>query len=128
MSNRLILVATIVTLYASGCMTVVEASSIGRPHAAKAADCTVTWERLDLTDALTRYELVGTVGISSHGMADVAASPWLREVVRVNACNQGADAVVLAANAPSYMGSGARIMLFRTRNADNGRAATAGQP
>ncbi len=72
---------------------------------------------MDLTDALTRYELVGTVGISSRGVADVATSSDLREAVRIHACNQGADAVVLTANAPSPTGSGARIMLFRIRDA-----------
>lgn len=122
---------TIVALCASGCMTVVEPSSIGRPHAAKAVDCTITWEHVDLADALSRYELIGTIGISSRGMANVATSPELREAVRVNACNQGADAVVLAANAPSPTGSGARVMLFRTGDGDRGRsstAATAGRP
>ncbi len=108
-------------LFTSGCMTVVEASSIGRPHAAKATDCAVKWENLELTEAITRYELVGTVGISSRGMADVAASPRLREAVRVHACSRGADAVVLAANAPSPTGSGARIMLLRTRDTDGPR-------
>ena len=117
MRNRLTLLVATAALVISGCVTVVEASSIGRPYPAKPADCAVTWENLDLTEALSRYELVGTVGISSRGMADVAASPRLREVVRVNACNQGADVVVLAANAPSPTGSGAPVMLFRARDA-----------
>ncbi len=119
MNNRLILWAASAALCASGCMTFVEASSIGRPQPAKPADCIVTWEHVDLTDALTRYDLVGTVGISSRGMADVATSADLREAVRIHACNQGADAVVLTANAPSTTGSGARVMLLRTRKTES---------
>ena len=118
MKDRSTLLVACAALFMSGCMTVVEASRIGHPYPPKPADCAVTWENLDLAEALTRYELVGTVGISSRGRADVATSPELREAVRAHACNQGADAVVLAANAPSPTGSGARIMLFRARDAE----------
>jgi hypothetical protein len=116
MKAHLNISAAIAALFMSGCMTVVEASSIGRPLAAKAVDCVVKWENLDLTEAISRYELVGTVGVSSRGMVDVAASPRLREVVRMNACSRGADVVILTTNAPSPTGSGARVMLFRTRD------------
>jgi hypothetical protein len=96
MRCRLVLFVTVV-LFSSGC-AMLSTARAGRRLPARPADCSIKWENIDLKEALAHYERVGIVSIGGWGTTDIDTSERLRERVRVEACQVGADAVVIGAS------------------------------
>ena len=71
-----------------------------------------------MSEAVTRYQTIGSVGIgSTFAGDDVETSPKLKEAIRVEACKVGADAVLLGANSESSdtFGRAAVVWLLHKR-------------
>jgi len=97
MRNRLLLMLSAVIVLPA--CTQVITSRMGHRYPPRPADCEVVWENMDMAEAATKYETIGSVGIGSLVGSDVETNPDLRERVRAEACNAGADAVLIGANA-----------------------------
>jgi hypothetical protein len=103
-------------LLLSGC-AVMSTVRAGRRLPPRPADCTITWENLDLDVARARYERVGIVSIGGFGGRDIDTSEKLRDDVRAEACKVGADVVVIGASSASMGVQGTAVWLFHRRGA-----------